>query len=496
MATPTLTDLPTELLDEIISQVLPEGFESLALTCRGIYELCTPFIERHNQLRLEFQNFRYREQVVNGFEPARVAFDLITRIAVEPIVARYIKNANFDRDNYPPRLRRSPLVPDIHLSGPVVALFANSPYLKQAGLDWKEYYGQIKEDVERHPRYSQHLAAFILTLLPNLKALRLPKLWRPLEKPDKLLNAIVRETKRSTFPWDRPSLSQVTRFEISSFWDAGHRFELDRAVPFLALPHVRSFRSPCSVAIGNNSVPLASQYPYLCYGETLETAHLEACCMDEIAIADFLKHTPRLKTLRYSYSTVLSNIPQDWDICKFVTAIEREAGSHLEELHLSIFELNGSLTPGKASMRGFQRLGKLEFPLEIAMCNITDAASRFSTANEGVTDQEIDRPGPFIGDLVPASVSQLSLLSRGKDHHENALKVMFSNFATKKDAQLPALKDIHLSCPRNPSADDAYKKECAKLMEEIGKTDVVLHLVECPFSNTTRWRQHVTLPFS
>ncbi len=129
-------------------------------------------------------------------------------------------------------------------------------------------------------------------------------------------------------------------------------------------------------------------------------------------------------------------------------------------------------------MRGFQRLRKLEFPLEIAMCNVTFATSM---------DHALDYSEPFIGDLVPASVSQLSLISSGKDHHEKALDVMFRHFAPKKDSQLSALKEIHLSCPASPSADDAYKEQYAKLVAEIEKVGVVLQLKPWPSSATISW---------
>lgn len=418
MATPTLTGLPTELLLKVIPHVLPEGFESLALTCRTIYELCTPFIERHNHLRSQFQKFRYREASRDPLlSPIRTAFDLIKRIAIEPIVARYIRDADFNRDSFPHRARLRQVVQDVQRGGPVVTLLAESPYLGQAGLDWKEYYARIKEDLKHSHEYSQDAAAFILTLLPNVKTLTLPQLWKPLDKTEKLLDVIVRETKQSHFPWDRPSLAQVTRFVSHNSSLPGHRFGLDKAVPFLALPHVRWFRGPSSVAIGDASLALVSKDPYLRYGETLETAHLVGCCIDEVAITDFLKHTPRLRMLRYSHSTRWDD-DQDWNICKFVTAIEREAGSYLEELCISIAELRGSITPGRASMRGFQRLQKLEFPLEIVMCNFTDAVSRVATPNESLTDQGLDKFEPFIGDLVPASVSHLSLRSSGTDHYE------------------------------------------------------------------------------
>jgi len=77
-----LTRLPTELLDNIITHTLAEGFEGVALTCRRIYALCTPFIERHNTLRSHFSSFNYLHQWHDPSYTIRTAFDLITRIAV------------------------------------------------------------------------------------------------------------------------------------------------------------------------------------------------------------------------------------------------------------------------------------------------------------------------------------------------------------------------------------------------------------------------------
>ncbi len=113
------------------------------------------------------------------------------------------------------------------------------------------------------------------------------------------------------------------------------------------------------------------------------------------------------------------------------------------------------------------------------MCNIAAAAA--AAPNEspivghGSTNhQERDDDGLLIGDLVPASVSQLSLISPGTDAHAQALEVLFRYFAARKDSQLPALEEIHLSCTAH--AKDAYKEQCARLRAETERTGVLLHL--------------------
>ncbi len=84
------------------------------------------------------------------------------------------------------------MLADVECGGAVVRLLADSPDLAEAGLDWEEYYAKIEEDLE-FSRYSQYAAAFLLTLLPNVETLTLPKCWKPLEATDKLINVVVRK---------------------------------------------------------------------------------------------------------------------------------------------------------------------------------------------------------------------------------------------------------------------------------------------------------------
>lgn len=492
-----LTRLPVELLESIITHASPEGFESVALTCRLIYAVCTPFIQNHNTLRSRFHNFTYYENTSDPINTIRTAFDLITRIAVEPVVARYIQYADFEMDSYFTRGRPRELLADVHCDGAVLRLFADSPDLKQAGLDWQELYAKIDEDLQA-VRYSQHAASFLMTLLPNAKILTLPKRWKPLNATDKLINVIVRTAKQSHLPEDRPSLAQVTRFETSVSLVPQDRFDLDWVNSFLTLPQIRSFCGRSCVAIGDDGHKnIASNNPEGGFGKTLIAVNLMACCIDEVGIADFLQQTTRLRTLRYSHVTKAHRGPQEWNICKFITAIERKVGSHLEELSISIRELRGSIAPGKVSMRGFQRLRKLEFPLEIAVCNIIAATPcrAATTPNQALvvkddsTDEHPDLKNDesFIDDLVPDSVCQLSLISNGTNDHAKALDVMFRHFATRKKSTLSALKEIQLSCPDN--ADDAYKEQCARLLAEAEKIGVVLHLKPYPSSFNITWNE-------
>ena len=154
-----LTLLPDEILESIVEHVIPEGFESLALTCKKFNSLCGPFLSQHNIRRARFYNLSYYTEWYTEPFQVRSAFDLIDLIAVEPIIARYVINADFSRDSWLTNGRPRAFNPDVRpedfridpkldCSGSIHNLLAASPYLTAAGLDWKQYWMTIDTDLE------------------------------------------------------------------------------------------------------------------------------------------------------------------------------------------------------------------------------------------------------------------------------------------------------------------------------------------------------------
>lgn len=481
-----LTLLPYELLEMIIMQVLPEGFESMAVTCKGIHALCIPFIEQHNTLRSQFHHFYYYKETRNPSLTIGTAFDLITRIAVEPRIARYIRSAIFEDDSLLVGGPYHELIQDFHSVDAVIRLFADSPYLKQAGLDWQKYYAEIEEN-RRTACYSQHAAAFLLTLLPNLENLRLPERWMVNDATEKLIDVVSREAKHSHLPHESPSLARVSLCGLSAYWTR-EDCNSNWASPFLALPRLRSF-------YGTICVPMTFKNLNMGFATTLETVDFVGCYIDEVGMGEFLKHSPCLKRLRYSHASIKGGGHQDWDICKLVTIIARMVGNHLEVLSVFKARFDDPIAPGRVSMSGFRRLQKLELPLEIAICSInaTAACRTITTPEEASPVQdiptnhhELNDDEPFLDEVIPASVSQLSLILTATDDHAKALDVIFRDFAVRKKITLPALGRIFLTCPNN--AKKAYKEQCTSLIAETEKAGVVLDLMQWPPYSHTSWK--------
>lgn len=464
----TLMQLPVELLEQVISHTLPEGFESLALTCKFLYTLCIPFLEHHNNLRWHFRDFRYcktdisfryHHELFRFPDTATSAFNLISRIAIEPSVGRYILKADFSSDSrlysrftYPERLNTTYEDRD----EAVRQLLADSSYLREAGLDWKEYYSAMMEDVN-NCRYSQHAAAFVLTLLPNLQRFQPSRLWNPTPTTEKLVAAIIHAARRTNH--NTASLAHLIAFE-----ETVGEYESSWATSIIALPHIQLLESG-----GRRGKFYGNKYLCPDFNSKVEKVWFLHASIDAVAIADFLGHTSCLKSLTYWHSTRASMGHQDWDLCGLIAAVQHEVGSHLEKLSAITTERRCFISPGKPYLRGFQRLQSLELPLDIVVCGLKAA----ELAGHGSLDS-----GSLLGDLIPTSVSELSLFSPGKTPHDKALGLLFHDFATQKQLQKLNLKEICLTCPSD--ADDLYKAQCMNLAAETQKVGVDLVLTETP----------------
>ncbi|KAI8941637.1 hypothetical protein NX059_002850 [Plenodomus lindquistii] len=496
----TLLELANELLALIVSHAIPEGFESLCLSCRQLHMLCKLLIKQHNLLRSHFRNFDYYVKDAHPSLTIRTSFELIARIAEQPIVARYIQHADFRVDLRPTVGGRFWFMEDNGYRPETVRdLFASSRYL--SGTDWQDYFTKYERDLEDN-RYCQAAAAFLLTLLPNVKSVVLPTFWTSDKETEKLLEAIVDQALKPNTTSINASLSLLTNLKTSFSFVTRQGFVLKKISPLLALPSIHTFHSPTLLSrIGDRepSSPYRALPPSV--GGTLAIAYLLGSNLDGRAMQHFLRCTPRLKTLVYSHSNKQLNTI--WDICTLVTTISKEVGSHLEELSITKHNFTGKIAFGTTTMCSFTRLHKLEFPLDLATCVVRSAAqleTKESVGADSAADADQSHVDFLMCGLVPASVTRLFLRSDEWDRrddrhdsmvllemsdgvqvfegrpqqHDQTLETMFQGFAEKKEAQLPSLKEIRISDPR--TAGEPYKAQCQSLQSEAERSGVKVYL--------------------
>jgi hypothetical protein len=499
-----LLELADELLTLIVEHAIPEGFESLCLTCYKLHTLCKPSIRQYNELRSHFRNFNYLIKEKYPSLTIRTSFELIARIAEEPVVARYIEHADFKVDTRLPvggalwRMERNGYRPET-----VRDLFASSRYL--SGTEWQHYFEKYERNLKDN-RYCQASASFLLTLLSNVKTVVLPMRWTHDTETEKLLETIVRHARQPNATLTNASLLSVTTLKTSF---ARQGFVLNKITPLLALPRIQKFYGPTSIShteAPEHSSPCQSLSPSL--GWKLEVAYLRGSNIDGPAMKHFLRCTPRLKTLVYSHSD--KQLSRIWDICELVTTISKEAGSHLEELSITEHDFSGRIALNTTNMRHLPRLHKLEIPLDLATCVIRSAThleAKESIGTDSVEDADQSRIDLLMCGLVPPSVTRLFLSSEdwGRDdggddstgeleindgvqvfkpkpqQHDRTLETMFQGFAKKKASQLPSLEEIRVWNPWN--ADKAYKARCERLVLEAETAGVKVHI------DGPRWTQ-------
>ncbi|KAH7313933.1 hypothetical protein B0I35DRAFT_513503 [Stachybotrys elegans] len=433
-------DLPVELMIRVISHTLPEGFESLALSCKQIHRLCVPYIAHHNLLSKQYRNFRYIPGHRLVRKDPRNAFELLGRIAAEPIVARYIRHADLRHDSYRCRSFMPPL-PDLGNGEMVLDMMAKSAHVARAGIDYNEFYARLTEECNksRTEQFSQNAAAFVLTLLPNAKSVALPLYWRPTEETDKLVSIITADAK---IPGQSScSLAKVSRLYTNWESERPDALEFTRLWPLLSLPKIRTFHGD---GLTDRDILTGAERRQLPPGpsKTLEHIYMSGC-IGEAAMTVFLRAAVRLETFVYYQDAAQEESNAKWDIYTFIRMVERETGPRLQRLYINTA---CALAPGPLLMRRFTRLRQLVLPLEIFQCYMSDSASRIGRPFTDLTKDDAKALGLRLSDLIPASVTELTLLSPGKAEHAKALQVLFFDFGTLKATGLPALEEINLEC--------------------------------------------------
>lgn len=437
-----LLSLPNELLYLIVQRLPdPDDLENTALTCKHLYAICLRYLPQHNRLRTRFRQFKYSDYkrltgdlpISAGFPlgpPYTVysAYELLALIAVEPDVALHIKHADLSSDSviWFGSGRPQKTTNKDH-DNAVKGLLSNSPYFN--GLDtWEKYYDQIKSELQAgEGGYSGCAAAFLLTLLPNVKALRMPILWRSgVSAPDKLMKLV---TSKAREPGSETSLSKVTFLSQSGGGQASiprSRFDgIGSGACLFRLPKLHKFVSRFQPSWDARELDALSLTD-LPVDSTVETMSLEYPLMDIPQMGVFLSSCPNLKRFQWTYHNPdrIVDRPGQWDICKAIEEIKQAVGGHLEDLRLIYEKVYGishdggreetkkdPLAPGKASLVGFPKLHTLHLPLEVIAISLR--ARPYETRES------------LLREIIPRTVKVLSLSSFGRGWEATALENVY-----------------------------------------------------------------------
>jgi hypothetical protein len=320
-----LLSLPNELLGRIVEKTMPEGFGNFVLSCKAVYQAGTHLIEEHNTLRRRYRHFRYEgDGNLSDQDTCASSLQLIARIAEDPRIAKYIAVADFKADGraWKDGSIQKPLHEHVNNSSEFRALLEKSTYLRDTGDDASIVLEHLTAHFEPYKGTHILAATLLLTLLPNVTQLSLPKRWElwgdsKTWDASSLLDAIV---KRANDPRDSAAgLSKLDSILPSIAWGYDTRWKLSTFIPFLSIESVRKFCAGSTRALDNGYRGYPFEAPkYETFGRGLEVVELVAAVVDAIELRKFLSRIPRLKAFRLkafrvSYETQWSGCGPHFD---------------------------------------------------------------------------------------------------------------------------------------------------------------------------------------
>jgi len=314
-----LTELPPELLDNIIEKTRPDGFEAIALACRTTYAVAKGYIDEHNTLKR-----RFRQVILTDYgrpiHTGRLLLDVLRR----PLAALYIEGLHC----HPPGHHEGcqidePTDEDLAM---VNKFLRCSPYLRftqeQAEACSARLFQTDAEDLQEMCNYS---TALLLTILPNVRRLSLPWHWGAIR------SSAETDQQSTVWPGIWQVLDQLTQAANSGpagnaplgklqtllpyaeiEYDSFPKNALMELLPFMEMRSVREIYTTNCIAVddGYTGIPFTWRHPEV--SSNLRTLELTGCCIDGDGIGKLLAHTPLLTSLKYSHATKWHGCEHDW----------------------------------------------------------------------------------------------------------------------------------------------------------------------------------------
>lgn len=200
----TLQELPFDVLHQIWQLASPYDFEACVTTCKSLYSSAQPLLQRHNALRRQYRTFRppERNNETEDISPEPCTLpQLLCDIAADPVIAEYIVHVDLEHRESLSTVYEEESDWEVVVRAKMEAhsdalwqLMLKSPYFAQLNIapsrirDW--FNCILLEEADFDDGQSiDFAAAFLLSLLPNLRSLALSRDWMVLTvRPDPDMN--------------------------------------------------------------------------------------------------------------------------------------------------------------------------------------------------------------------------------------------------------------------------------------------------------------------
>ena len=444
-----LLALPNELLSFIIQETVPEGFESLMLTCKIFYGLGKGLISEHHELKRNYTRVEYprlidpqgRKDGVNSspLGLSRVSsIELLEDIIREPLIARYFRDVNLIHDRIDNGPEMKAFRADTQLKNGLLSLLESSTYLRLANQDPQTWLDAILGGFSY-----VYATTFLLTLLPNVETLSLPARWNYLNDlgpaADSVWNVLDIITQRANEDIKgTASLAHLSTLGPATNLGHENRHFMQDMAPFLSIRSVRNFHG-VHLVVGPifHKSPFTPRYSNFALG--LEYVDLSGCYFGIDEFLDFIKPVSRLKAFRFSCENTYRDLKVEAGA--IITALIAAASETLESLIVYSNNDRGTKSvTGVTDLTGFKRLKNLT--LGISWLSRRPLSH---LAIAGHHDLLLPNPtAPRLIDILPPSIARLQLLT-GRDRKSlDCLQTLLTDYVAEKAAILPTLASVEI----------------------------------------------------
>ncbi|CAJ2509831.1 Uu.00g057310.m01.CDS01 [Anthostomella pinea] len=495
----SLLDLPSELLQQIVKETVPEDFEHVGLTCKTLNAAGAVFLDEYRQRRRRFRHFAFSHQEGTDGESQvdaatgategdagsinwdaatkatgfiiRTTRELVEYIARDPIIGRYIQTADLKNSHSDQLADWDHDAHDhVKIDDQVWDLVRESAYVREAGVD--------PTDMLFHGCAEGYYQVLLMSLLPNTTALAPGRQWSELMdngivnsgSMGRFMEVIVRKANSPA-----STGASLSKLEFVYPWmGSGYeeRGSLSSCTPFLALDSLRGLYAGSVIGRDDGYTGYAFEPGYDTYSAKLETIELFASIIGAVELRELLSRTPSLKHFRFAHETKYHGCGWNWDIGASIAVVQDCVGGTLEDLAVTLMGdgLNNSGTT-LTDMTGFRKLKMLE--LDYVM--LVGPAYDKERAEADPADNDNEPPwGPpamvRLVDLLPESIENVNIyVGPGfftDEKYIQAARKLFDGLNVKSPcARLPHLKEVRYVPKAEPKHPDI-----AELLDEVKGT--------------------------
>ena len=410
----TFSDIPYELLYEILWFTMPEDLENFAQISKRVQEVAKPLLKDHRAL---IRKYRYFESWSNGGKATAL---LLREIFTTPYIGHYVREANvdFDRASFRPNIYTESEME--RFSEMIVENMALEYHLKELAVtavrSLLTVSGRCAPDLDvtavrrlltDSGRCESAAFAFLLPLLPNLEIL-----WmKDTENLSKLfLTHVLNKAPRAANPF-LTKLARVCLTKLALVYYDPNSASVERLRPYAALPSVREL-SASDVMLWRFG---DSYLPRLASGVTKLELRANDWKADANGFCSFLTDFPRLEVFKLSCvgsSTVEPSLIKETLLLNLKTSLRT----------LTILADNGCQA-FMGSLRGFEVLTELHTNWPVLI-----------------------KPDRKLQETLPASLQQLKL-DDSKIHRAENCKTVLQDVLSGNELGDLHLKDVTFRIP-------------------------------------------------